>query len=67
MVVPWEGGIDLINELRNKDILSQNDWQQLQKYTIALPNNCKEIVEQANGLKIWNGEYNQEFGAYLIE
>lgn len=67
VVVPWEGGIDLINELRNKDILSQNDWQQLQKYTIALPNNCKEIVEQANGLKIWNGEYNQEFGAYLIE
>ncbi|BDA71824.1 hypothetical protein CAL7716_059900 [Calothrix sp. PCC 7716] len=63
VVVPWGKGIDLINELHNKDIVSQYDWRRLQQYTIALPNSCEQVIEQASGLKIWDGEYSQEFGA----
>lgn len=57
----------LYNEIKDKDFLSRNDYQQIAKYCIQVydkfaSDNDRKIAETTNGVKIWSGDYSPEFG-----
>lgn len=63
VVVSWQEGIDLIAEFRDKNVLSSQDWQRLQKYTVGLPHSYQQVVVCSNGLHwICLDNYNTNFG-----
>jgi len=64
VVVPWEEGADLIAELRNKEVLTEQDWRRVQRYTVGVPLKYTGITECPNGLKIVS-DYSSDFGLYL--
>jgi CRISPR-associated endonuclease/helicase Cas3 len=62
VVVPWKEGANLITELRERDVLNYHEWRQVQKYTIGLPHNYQAVEEYPNGLRVWLGKYDRNFG-----
>lgn len=65
VVVPWREGKNLVAELQSKEILSSQDWRRLQRYTVLLPVDYTAVEELANGLRIWQGNYDSNFGVSL--
>jgi len=65
VVVPWREGKNLVAELQSKEVLSSQDWRRLQRYTVLLPVDYTAVEELANGLRIWQGNYDSNFGVSL--
>ena len=66
VVVEYENNKQLLNELKTKEFLTNNDWRKLQKFTVNLPQSMVDF-EEVNGVKYWIGEYNDNVGCLPFE
>ncbi|MFM6002643.1 MAG: CRISPR-associated helicase Cas3' [Sphaerospermopsis kisseleviana] len=66
VVVEYANNSGVINDIKNKEFLTNNDWRKLQKYTINVPQSMVDF-EEINGVKYWIGEYDQNVGCLSFE
>ena len=57
----------LYTEIKDKEYLSQGDYQQIAKYSVQVSdwftkNNENKIYKTLNGVNIWLGAYSKEMG-----
>lgn len=62
-----EESLRLYNEIVNKEFLSRKDYQRIAQYCVQIydkfANNYRSnIIDLANGVKLWNGGYSEEYG-----
>ena len=62
-----EESLRLYNEIIKKEIFSRKDYQMIARYCVQVYDkfairNANKIADISNGVKIWSGEYSEEFG-----
>jgi len=61
VVVDWGNGKTIIDKLKHKEILNEDNWRQVQPFSVNIREEeyQSSISKLSNGLNVWIGNYNE--------